>query len=137
MMTIELAPDLEERVRVEANAAGVDANSWVVEALVSRLLKPTSDPSKATRFSPEESRLLLEINKGLSESTWLRYRELVQRRDAELLTPAEYDELSELSDLIEEVHANRMECLAQLAELRGITMKELMAELSIEVRHHG
>lgn len=137
MMTIELAPDLEERVRVEANAAGVDANSWVVEALVSRLLKPTSDPSKATRFSPEESRLLLEINKGLSESTWLRYRELVQRRDAELLTPAEYDELIALSDLIEEVHANRMECLAQLAELRGITMKELMAELSIEVRHHG
>lgn len=137
MMTIELAPDLEERVRVEANAAGVDANSWVVEALVSRLLKPTSDPSKATRFSPEESRLLLEINKGLSESTWLRYRELVQRRDAELLTPAEYDELIGLSDLIEEAHANRMECLAQLAELRGVTMKELMAELSIEVRHHG
>lgn len=130
-ITIQLAPELEDRIREEASASGVDTESWVINALATRLLKPRSLPSTGRRLSAEESILMQEINRGLSESEWLRYRQLIEKRDDETLTPDEHAELIGLSDEIEVIHAERLESLSKLARVRGTTLESLMAELGI------
>jgi hypothetical protein len=86
-------------------------------------------------LSREEAALLQQINKGLPEEVWQRYRALVARRRAETLTPEEHKELIELSDRMEEVNARRMEHLVELARLRRMSLEAVMQQLGIRPRN--
>ena len=97
----------------------------MVDALVARLLKPRLKPPSPARLSAEETQLLQEINRGLPESEWLRYRHLIGKRNAETLTPAEHGELIELSDEIEVIHAERLEAL-RLNRRGVVNLRRLM-----------
>jgi hypothetical protein len=55
----------------------------------------------------------------------------VAKRQAEALTDEEHAELTALSNYIEELNARRMQRLAELAHLRGITLRELLERLGI------
>jgi hypothetical protein len=89
--------------------------------------KDTGTPS----LDAQQSRLLEEINRGLVQTQWSRYYELVAKRQAEALSGDEYSELEALSSRIEELNAHRMERLAELARLRGTTLRELLDQLGI------
>jgi len=78
-----------------------------------------------------ESELLLEINRGLPSAVAERYRELTSRRRAGKLTPEEHQELLRLTDEAEQLQAERIERLAQLARLRGKPLRAVMDELGI------
>lgn len=82
-------------------------------------------------LSPGEAELLREVNLGLPEHVWARYHELVAKRRAETLSPEEHAELISLSDLIEETNAQRVGHLIELAQVRGIPVATLMAQLGI------
>ena len=45
------------------------------------------------------------------------------------MTPAEYEELLTLVDRIELLEAERVQCLADLAQLRGVAFSDLVDEL--------
>jgi hypothetical protein len=60
-----------------------------------------------------------------------RFDELVAKRQAETLSPDEYQELLGLIDWIEKSDARRVEYMAKLARLRGISLSALMKELDI------
>jgi hypothetical protein len=77
------------------------------------------------RLSERESELLLAINQGLPPKISERYRTLMNRRRAETLTPEEHQELLSLTEEAERVQAERIEHLAELAQLRGKMMGEL------------
>jgi hypothetical protein len=62
---------------------------------------------------------------------WPRYRELVVRRDARTLTPAEHTELIRLTDAVEGYQADRAAALAELAARRGQTLGELADALGL------
>lgn len=134
-LTLDIAPELESRLRREAAQKGLDPAGYVLKVL-GELLGKTRAGSTA-RLDAEEARLLLKINEGLPESTWHRYRELVARRQAETLTSDEHEELIALSDHIEEVHARRLGYLAELAGLRGVSLESLIEELGIRAPSHG
>jgi hypothetical protein len=87
---------------------------------------------KAPHLSPAESKLLAHINQGLPPELRERLALLKARREDESITDAEYEELTRLSDRAEELHAERMAAMAELAKLRGVSLPELMNQLGIQ-----
>ena len=70
-------------------------------------------------LSKEESVLLEQINKGLPLDVQQRYDTLIEKRQAETLTPDEHQELIILNDQAEEADAERVKALAALAQIRN------------------
>ncbi len=78
-----------------------------------------------------ESELLLKINEGIPSDVQKRYNELIAKRQAEVLTPDEYEELLQMVQQVEKLEARRVEYLAELARLRGMALTTLMENLGI------
>ncbi|MBU2609425.1 MAG: STAS/SEC14 domain-containing protein [Chloroflexi bacterium] len=79
-----------------------------------------------------ESELLLKINEGVPPDVQTRYNELIAIRQAEALTPEEYEELLRLTQRVEKLEVRRVEYLAELARLRGTSLTALMENLGIQ-----
>ncbi len=120
-VTIELDPVLEAGLRHQAAKQGVDAATYIAEAL-KRVL---GDPPGT------EVELLQQINLGISSATWQQYHALVEKRRAETLSPEEHRSLIELSNEIEQANARRMGYVAELARLCRVPLNALMQQLGI------
>jgi len=96
---------------------------------------------RAKRVAPcltgQESRLLEKINQGLPPGVQQRYDHLTAKRHAEKLAPDEHQELLGLIDRVEQADAERLQALGELAQLRQVSLKALMAELGIRKVHPG
>lgn len=90
---------------------------------------------RAKRIAPSlshtESELLLKINEGVPEHIQKRLNELREKQRAEILTQEEYSELLQLINQVENIDAQRVRYLAELAQLRGKSVRTLMEELGI------
>jgi hypothetical protein len=73
---------------------------------------------KTTILPSQEASLLLQINQGIPTDLHQHYHRLIEKRDTETLTPAEYEELLHLSDRIELLTAQRADALVKLSTLR-------------------
>jgi len=91
----------------------------------------------APLLSEDESALFATINQRLSEADRQRLAHLSERRHREELTSTEHCELLELQQRLEELHTSRMKALAQLAQLRGVTLANLMIQLGIQFPDHA
>ena len=95
---------------------------------------------RAARVAPhlgaDESALLTRVNLGLSATERNRMRALLAKRDDERLTPAEWQELTALTDQLEVLHADRLAALAELATLRGVTFNAVVAQLGLQFPDH-
>ena len=87
---------------------------------------------KANVLPEEEAQLLLTINQGVPADLRARYQALRQKREDETLTDDEYETLIQLSNQIEQVGANRLGALARLAQLRQVSLLDLMETLGIQ-----
>jgi hypothetical protein len=85
-----------------------------------------------TADTPSEAELVETINRPLDASLRKRYDALVLRRVAETLTPAEYEELQTLTDVVEGDHLRRWECIANLATLQGKSPQEIATRFGLE-----
>jgi len=79
---------------------------------------------------------LIRINQGFPEGLRERLATLRRKREDEVITDAEYEELTRLTDRAEELHAERMAALVELAQLRGISLSVLMDQLGIHFPEH-
>jgi hypothetical protein len=86
---------------------------------------------KAPYLSPQEATLLQKINQGLPEALLQRYGELTEKLRAETISVLEQQALHQLIDQIELADAERLQYLIELAQLRGVSLDELMAQLGI------
>lgn len=68
---------------------------------------------------------------GVPPDLQKRYNELIAKRQAEILTADEYEELLRLTHETEKLEARRMEYLGELARLRGTSLTALMENLGI------
>jgi hypothetical protein len=127
-LSVEITADLESRLLEEAAKHGMGPCEFVINAI--RAHVQASD-SSAPHLDGEQSRLVEEINRGLAETQWKRYYELVELRLQERLSTDEHAELTALSSRIEELNAGRMNRLSELARLRGTTLPALLTELGI------
>jgi Rad3-related DNA helicase len=85
----------------------------------------------APSLTGEEAGLLQQINQGLSPVEQERCDELRARLQEETLGREEHRELLALIDRIEHADAERVRALSELAQLRGVSVEALMADLGI------
>jgi hypothetical protein len=85
----------------------------------------------APSLTGEEAGLLQQINQGLSPVEQERCDELRARLQEETLGREEHRELLALIDRIEHADAERARALSELAQLRGVSVEALMADLGI------
>jgi hypothetical protein len=144
-VTIQLAPNLEGRLRREAARHGLEPEAYIARALEEHLRDAdsrggngaggTSGTSGTVVGGAEprghETDLLQKINLGLPSELWVQYRELIDKRDACTLTPQEQQTLVAISDRIEEANARRMGYLAELARARGVRLEVVMQDLGV------
>ncbi len=124
-LLVDLPPEIESKVREVAEAEGLDVSALMREAVEARVRQ--YDPARPLT----ESDLLLRVNRGFSEAFWDTYRALIAKRRAETLTPQEQQELIGMSDQLEAWHVERLRYLINLAELRGITVEQVTAQLGL------
>jgi hypothetical protein len=127
-ITVDITADLESRLLHEAAKQGIDPGQFIVHAVRARL---QGQDAAAPCLDAEQSRLLEDIHRGLSQTQWSRYYALVAKRQSAALTEDEHAELTAASNRIEELNAHRMERLAELARLRGTSLSELLDHLGI------
>ena len=87
-------------------------------------------------LSEAETRLLLKINQDIPPAARKRMNELIDKRQAKLISQAELEELIQLTDQSEELGVERLKCLIELAQLRNIPLDELMGQLGIKPVPH-
>ena len=90
--------------------------------------------SEIPQLPMRESELLLKINQGVPAQLQQRFDQLVEKRRDNTLTPGEYQELLALTEQIEQFDVERLQWLIELAQLRGLTLDELMQQLGINPR---
>lgn len=78
-----------------------------------------------------EAQLLETISRSLPQADQKRFDMLVAKRDAELLTEAEYDDLLALVDSAEQLQVDRLQALIDLAALHRVSFHELTTSLGI------
>ncbi len=85
-----------------------------------------------SNLSEKEAELLLNINHILNQDIQKCYQLLIKKRQNEELTNNEYEELLNLTELVEKHQALRLKCLVELANLRGCSLEKLMSDLEIK-----
>lgn len=91
---------------------------------------------KVNNLPPAEAELLLKINQGIPSKTKKYYDESIAKREAETLTPDEYNQLTQFTEQIEKLQAKQIEYLAELARLRKTSLTALM-ELGIQMSEYA
>lgn len=90
---------------------------------------------RAKRTSPvlskKESDLLNQINKGYSDIKWERIELLNDKLEEGVLDSKGKDELDSLLESYEKYTVQRLRYLGQLAELRKVTLRDLMIQLGM------
>ena len=82
--------------------------------------------------------MLLAINEGVSVELADRAAALIEKRDDYGLTVKEDSELLHVADEIQRRGVERLEAMSKLAELRGVSLSELMQSLGVAAAgHHG
>jgi hypothetical protein len=83
-------------------------------------------------LSQDEADLLKKINKPVPFEIQQRYNNLLYIRNRKKLTDIEYQELLELTAYTENLNVNRLENLLQLANLRNISLDDLLEQLELK-----
>jgi hypothetical protein len=106
-------------------------NTQLIESLVEtiRALSPAEQTilwQKLDHSPTTENILLQKIAQTLPTAIQQRYNDLRAKLQAETLTTAEHQELLNLTDTIEQFDADRLQHLLELAQLRQISLPELL-----------
>ena len=112
-------------LQAAANLNSNELENFVNQAILVRAKR------RASNIRKQEAELLLEINRGLSPELQKRFDELAEKLAAENMTFNEREEFLTLTDQIEKQDAKRIGLLGKLAEIRQISIDDLMRELQI------
>ena len=85
----------------------------------------------------EASKLLKQINTGLLSTKQTRFEYLVARRDARTITELEFEELFKLTHDIEKNDVIRLKRIAKLADLKRMTLPEVVSFYNLQPTQHG
>ncbi|WP_404789549.1 hypothetical protein [Altericista sp. CCNU0014] len=117
---------IDELIKAANQLSETDLNQLLHQIVVLRARRKTSI------LPEEEAQLLLKINQGIPSDLRTSYQILREKREAETLDDKEYESLIQLSNQIEQIGAQRLEALAKLAQLRQVSLLDLMETLGIQ-----
>lgn len=119
-LTIELSRDEEQKLREVAARRGRSAEALL--AAVARL-QIAKEP-----IASREDELQMLLSEGLPVEFWNRYNTLTAKQRAETLTDEEHSELLGLIQTMERWNVKRLEVAAELATLRGVSLRDLLKQ---------
>jgi len=106
-------------------------NKHEIEQFVSQVINLRAQ-RLVHRLSQDEAQFIVKINQGVPAEVQKRYDELIDKRGDESLSSEEYSELLRLTDQIENLEAQRMQYLSELAHYRKVSLTELMENMGIQ-----
>jgi len=125
VIQVEAQVPTDELLKAVGRLSQPDLEQFVFQVIALRAQR------QAPGLPHAESELLLKINEGVPSDIQKRYNELIAKRQAEALTPDEYEELLQMTQQVEKLEVRRVEYLAELARLRGTSLTALMENLGI------
>ncbi|CAC5340771.1 MULTISPECIES: hypothetical protein [Planktothrix] len=125
-------------VKIEAQISALDLlqavqqlNQAELEQFIEQILQV-----KAQRIAPSlsinESELLIKINQDLPQELRHIYQTLMEKRNQEILTESEYQQLLELTEQVEKYQAQRLEYLTKLAQMRKLSLTNLITQMGLQ-----
>ncbi len=117
---------IDELIKAANQLNEADLNQLLHQIVVLRARR------KTPILPEEEAQLLLRINQGIPSDLRSSYQALREKRDAETLDDKEYESLIQLSNQIEQIGAQRLQSLAKLAQIRQVSLLDLMETLGIQ-----
>ncbi len=124
-LQIETQVSSEDLLKAVAQLSSSELEQFMSLALVLRARR------KAPSLPRSESELLLKINRGLPVNVQQRFDALIIKREAEILSAEEHNELLSLTQEVEALQVERLKYLSELAQLRKTSLSKLMDELQI------
>ncbi len=85
----------------------------------------------------KEQSLLEKINARMPLAMEQRFAQLIAKRDLETLTDVEYQELLQLTEKSEELQTNRLGYMMELAQLKGLTLPQVVKHYKLEPKPIG
>lgn len=126
-LPVTLPNELEQFLHTQAHRLGVP-----IETLLARTIEERwSAASRASSLSAYETELLLKLQYAFPPEQTQEYRALCQQSDANTITETDRERLFALIEQRDLQNAERLETLGELARLRGVTLREVMAQLGI------
>lgn len=123
-ITLELPEALERQLRKEASKNGLSLDKHIVQSLSDNDVVPDGKASN-------EEQLRNKIMRWIPAHQHKTYLSLVDKRRAGDITPSQYEELLLLTDVVETAHAVRMRHIIQLADLRHVSLENILSEMGI------
>ncbi|MFN0175867.1 MAG: hypothetical protein ACKVU0_14535 [Saprospiraceae bacterium] len=131
-ITIQLNPSLEHRLRENAQKKGVGVDQFVMQFLERNF---PEEKSGALTVSKREAELLHKVNLNIPSKTWDLYLQLKAKRQSKTATEAELSDLQSITAQVEVANAQRIAVLAELAQIRNVSIRVLMEQLGLVANH--
>ncbi len=127
-VSITLPNELEQFLRTHAGHVGVPVETLLARTIAERWDGVRQAPGLPTR----ETELLLRLQTLFPPEQTLEYRTMCERSDAGTLTDPERERLLVLIEQRDHQNAERLAIVAELAKLRGVSLREMMSSLGIK-----
>ena len=127
-VSITLPTDLEQFLQTHARRVGVPVETLLTRTIVARWDGLRRAPGLPTR----ESERLARLQTLFPPEQTREYRTLRDASDAGTLTESDRERFLALLEERDHRNAERLEIVAELAELRGVPLREMMATLGIK-----
>jgi hypothetical protein len=126
-VSITLPNELEQFLQAHAQQVGVPLETLLTSTIVERWEGVRLAPGLPSR----ESELLLRLQALFPPEQTTEYRMLRDKSDLGTLTEQERERFFSLMEQRDFQNAERLEIIAELARLRGVTLREMMSTLGI------
>lgn len=126
-LTITLPNELEQFLQNQAQRAGIPVETLLTRTIIERWERVRRAPGMPTR----ESELLLRLQTLFPPEQTREYHALCAKSDAGTLIETERQQFLTLLEQRDHQNAERLELVAELAQLRGVSLREMMAQLGI------
>lgn len=124
---IQVKPSIENRLREIALKKGLKIDQFISQFLENNFSDGPSQPFVSAR----EAVLLQKTNLDIAPETWQLYEVFKKKFQENQLTEEELTQFQDIAEQVEMANANRIEVLAELAQIRNVSLREVMAQLGI------
>ncbi len=125
-------------LKIEAQISALDLiqavqqlNRTELEQFVEQIIRFKAQKN-APNLSQKESELLPKINQNLPKQLLEQYEKIMRKCHEETLTESEHEQLLELTEQVEKSQVQRLEYLTQLAQIRQVSLTDLMSQMGIK-----
>jgi hypothetical protein len=125
---IQIKPSIEDRLRETAFKKGLKLDQYISQFLENTF---SDAPTSRTSVSAREAILLQQINLDIAPETWNLYEILKKKFQKDTISDTELKQFQGITQQVELANVKRIEVLAELAQIRNVSLRVMMAQLGL------